>query len=673
MKFSTPIVVGVLSADPVSPQNGLIYFNSSSQTYRFYNGSSFTTLGTNTLNNGSIFVGNGSNVATGTDTTAQGDILASASGLTIKAGVIVDSEISATAAIALSKLAALATGRAVITDNNGILTVSATTSQQIGYLSNVTSDVQAQINSKLSLSGGTMTGAINMNNNSITNLPSPTNSGDAASKSYVDSAISGLDVKQSVRVGTTAALPSSTYSNGSSGLGATLTATANGAFSTVDGVTLVLNDRILVKNQASALQNGIYQLSQVGSGSLPWILTRTTDADNSPANEVTAGMFTFIEEGTTQADTGWILTAVNPVTLGTTALSFSQFSSAGIILAGTALSKVGNTLNVNVGNGLSTDGSNNLVVLNADGTINVSSAGIKVGSASLTDTQISPTAAIARSKIAAGTVGQVVINDPTTGLLSSEANLAISRGGTNAATAQGAINNISGLTTTGDLLYFDGTNSTRLARGTSGFILTATAGSIGWADGSTVFAKIDLSNLAGTTAINSSLLPASDLAISIGSTTKRFVNVNTPTINSGASNLQLNANSGANPVQIVSSQVQRGASTSRYVNELYVDSVTLAGSTSNTTVAAFTVATATIDSMMIDYKVKDTVTSTIRVGRLMIAQDGTNTTITDMFTETADQQVTWTASISGSNLVVQYTNASANAKTMRADLKQFLV
>lgn len=673
MKFSVPVVVGSLASDPASPAAGLIYFNTTSQTYRFYNGTSFQILGSSALAQGSILIGDSGGLAAPTDTLAQGDIsAASTSGLSIKSGVIVNSQIATNAAIALTKLAAMATSRALVSDGSGFITASSTTAAQIGFLSNVTSDVQAQIDSKLNLSGGTMTGDINTNGHRITNLPTPSASGDAVNKDYVDSAISGLDPKASVRAASTAALAASTYNNGTAGVGATLTANSNGAFPTTDGVTLVANDRLLVKDQASALQNGIYQLSQVGNGSLPWILTRTTDADNSPANEVSSGMFTFVEEGTSQASSGWVLSSTNPITIGTTALNFTQFSGAGQITAGTALSKSGNTLNVRVGNGLGTDGSNNLVVVAADGTITVSGSGIKVGTASLSDTHIAVSAAIARSKIATGTVGHVVINDPSTGALSSEANLAISRGGTNAGTAQGAINNLSGLNTLGDLMYFDGTNSTRFARGTNGFALLSTATTIQWTDLSTLFSKIDLSNLAGTTAINSSLLPASDNSISLGSTAKRYQNVAAQNMLSGASDLTLNANSGSNPVQMISSAVKRGATSSNFINQLYVHSSTLAGSTSNTAVAAFTVAFATVDSMQIDYKIKDGTSNVVRTGTLYITTDGSSTTIADMFTELADQQVTWTAVINGSNLEVRYTNASANAKTMRADVKQFL-
>jgi len=156
-------------------------------------------------------------------------------------------------------------------------------------------------------------------------------------KTYVDSVANGLDVKASVRVATTANLAVN-YNNGAG----TLTATSNGAIS-VDGVTLSLNDRVLVKNQSVAAQNGFYKVTTTGSGSAVFILTRTPDAD--AASELTSGAFTFTEEGTSNADNGYVLSTNGTITLGTTSINFEQFSGAGQISAGNGLTKTGNTIN----------------------------------------------------------------------------------------------------------------------------------------------------------------------------------------------------------------------------------------------------------------------------------------------------------------------------------------
>ena len=158
-----------------------------------------------------------------------------------------------------------------------------------------------------------------------------------ANKAYVDSVANGLDVKASVRLATAAALAACTYNNGAG----TLTADANGALS-VDGVAVAVNDRILVKDQAAAAQNGFYKVTATGGAGAAFVLTRTPDAD--AASELTAGAFTFTEEGTANADNGYVLSTDGAVTLGTTAINFEQFSGAGQISAGNGLTKTGNTI-----------------------------------------------------------------------------------------------------------------------------------------------------------------------------------------------------------------------------------------------------------------------------------------------------------------------------------------
>ena len=157
-------------------------------------------------------------------------------------------------------------------------------------------------------------------------------------KAYVDSVANGLDVKASVRVATTANL-GATYSNSAP---STLTNSGAQAAIAIDGVTLVANDRVLVKNQTAGAQNGFYKVTTVGSGSANWVLTRTPDAD--AASELTAGAFTFAEEGTANGDNGYVLSTNGAVTLGTTAITFEQFSGAGQITAGNGLTKNGNTI-----------------------------------------------------------------------------------------------------------------------------------------------------------------------------------------------------------------------------------------------------------------------------------------------------------------------------------------
>jgi len=163
----------------------------------------------------------------------------------------------------------------------------------------------------------------------LTNLGSPVSAADAATKQYVDDVAQGLNIHAASYAATTANL-NATYSNGTAGVGATLTnAGANAAFS-VDGVSPSLNARILVKNQTTQAQNGIYVLSTVGDGSTPWVLTRATDFDT--ATEIAGGDFTFVDAGSTLANTGWV-NIDEVTTVGTDPIVFQQFSGAGTYTA----------------------------------------------------------------------------------------------------------------------------------------------------------------------------------------------------------------------------------------------------------------------------------------------------------------------------------------------------
>ena len=169
------------------------------------------------------------------------------------------------------------------------------------------------------------TGTVDVSGARISNLAAPTNVTDAATKAYVDAQLQGLEVKNSVRVATTAN-------------GTLASAFANGQ--TVDGVTLATDDRILLKNQSTGSENGIYTVNASGAP------TRAFDFDAD--SEVTGGTFFFVEEGTVNADNGFVLTNDGSITVGSTALTFTQFSGAGQVIAGDAITKSGNTLNVGV-------------------------------------------------------------------------------------------------------------------------------------------------------------------------------------------------------------------------------------------------------------------------------------------------------------------------------------
>lgn len=184
---------------------------------------------------------------------------------------------------------------------------------------------------------------VDMGANRVTNVGTPTASTDATTKAYVDSVKQALDIKDSVKLATTANL-SVTYNNGAG----TLTFDATGV-QAIDGVNLAANDRVLVKDQTTQTQNGIYKVTTAPAVGVAGVLTRAEDADS--AAEVTGGLFTFVEAGSSNADNAYVLTSITgTATLGTDNIVFTQFSGAGQIDAGNALTKTGNTISVDVDN-----------------------------------------------------------------------------------------------------------------------------------------------------------------------------------------------------------------------------------------------------------------------------------------------------------------------------------
>jgi len=200
-----------------------------------------------------------------------------------------------------------------------------TSGATIPLLNSINSWSALQNFSSVAISGGSFTG-----------LSSPVNPTDAATKAYVDSVASGLNILATSALATAAVLPNTpTYANGAAGVGATLTAGSNTTL-TVDGTAAPLNTVVLVKNQASAFQNGIYTVTQAGSGAAPWILTRATYFDQ--AAEMKAGSYTFITSGVTNLGSSFVLqTAVT--TVGTDPLNwilFTQSTGANVVGSGTS-------------------------------------------------------------------------------------------------------------------------------------------------------------------------------------------------------------------------------------------------------------------------------------------------------------------------------------------------
>jgi fibronectin-binding autotransporter adhesin len=181
----------------------------------------------------------------------------------------------------------------------------------------------AQNSSAVSITGGTITG-----------MPTPSGGSDVATKSYVDNIVAAFNMHTPVQAATLATL-TATYTagtigaDGGFGVGATLTNSGTQVAFATDGYTASLNDRILVKNQSTQTQNGIYTVTTLGSGSSNWVLTRASDFDNHEiATDVEQGDYTLVENGTVNAATLWIETGANPIVIGTNNISFTQFNAA---------------------------------------------------------------------------------------------------------------------------------------------------------------------------------------------------------------------------------------------------------------------------------------------------------------------------------------------------------
>lgn len=282
--------------------------------------------------------------------------------------------------------------------------VANVTDIEIGYLDGVTSAIQTQIDTKAPSASPTFTGVVTLPDNTValgtkttgdyvaslvagTGVTLTNNSGEtatptiaigqavgtsasvtfsnitatgivtlaedpesalqAATKQYVDNIAAGVHFHQSVAAATTTNL-NAAYDNGTSGVGATLTKNGNGSINgTIDGATLVAGDRILVKSQTTATENGIYTITDLGGINHSWELTRATDADNSPVGELSYGDFCFVMGGTVNAGYGYINNSTaNPIVIGTDNVTYTAFNAAQTLTNGSGINLVSNVLSV---------------------------------------------------------------------------------------------------------------------------------------------------------------------------------------------------------------------------------------------------------------------------------------------------------------------------------------
>ena len=207
----------------------------------------------------------------------------------------------------------------------------------------------------------------------------PTLSLQAATKDYVDNAVAaGLDIHTAVRLETTVNF-SATYDNGTAGVGATLTNNGTQAALVVDGVAAVASDRVLVQQQSNAAQNGVYVVTNIGSASTNWILTRSTDTDTYGLNDPTKlsqGSYFFITEGNTRAGQSFVCNTVGVITFGTTNITFVEFfatpvytGTAPISVTGQVISLTGVVDTTNGGTGLNSYTTGDIIYSSATDTL----------------------------------------------------------------------------------------------------------------------------------------------------------------------------------------------------------------------------------------------------------------------------------------------------------------
>ena len=331
--------------------------------------------GTDTYNTSETltFAGTGGLVQTVTDNT-----------VTVTATALTNANLDGSAGITNANLANPTT-----TIGSSVLTLGATTTDIEGLTSLVVDDITINGQSVTTTAGNK---DINLSPHGTGTVIVPSGYEDRAgftdnslaNKTYVDQVAQGLDTKPSCKLATTANL-TATYSNGSLGVGATLTNSGTQGTLTLDSTAANLNDRVLVKDQTDATQNGIYTVTNVGGASTNWILTRATPEDQ-PA-ELSGGAFVFVEEGVLNANNGYTFTHTGVPTFGTTNLDVSQFSGAGQITAGAALTKDGNQMDVAVD----------------DSSIEVNSDALRVKALGVVNSMIANTT-IATSKLANPTI-----------------------------------------------------------------------------------------------------------------------------------------------------------------------------------------------------------------------------------------------------------------------------
>lgn len=370
--------------------------------------------------------------------------------------------------------------------------------------------------------GDTMSGTLDMGAQKVTTTYVPVNASDLVNKTYADNISQGLSWKDVVEVATTGALPSYVYANGTLGVGATITASVNGALPAQDGVILIVNDRLLVKNESSQQYNGIYTVTAVGSAGAKFVLTRAIDADQ--AAELAQATVQTSPDGTTQSGFGYRQSTSGTLTVGTSNIVWTNFTIGTSYTFTSGTSLTGSTVSAAVDNS----------------TIDITGNNLEVKTGGISNAQINASAGIVDTKLATISTASKVSNSATTATSANTVSTIVSRdgsgnfsAGTITATLTGHASldlPLTGGTLTGQLLLPASTTSIGTApmKIATGILQsTAQAGSIEY-DGTNLYftdatptrrtlnfgsagANATLSNLTSPTAINQNLIFSNSL------------------------------------------------------------------------------------------------------------------------------------------------------------------
>lgn len=389
--------------DGVNNWSTLTYFASASELADIISGAPELL---DTLNELAAAIGDDPNFITTIQTYADDAVITHAAESTSVHGITDTSLLATTADITTH--AGISTNVHGIPDTSLLATevyadtaASSAASGEVGTHSAVTTSVHGIADTSLLVTtgGATMTGFLTLHSD-------PSNNLHAATKQYVDNIAQGVIAKPSVKVATTTNI-TGTYDNGTAGVGATLTATSNGALIEIDGRTAwELYDGILLKDQTNKAENGRYFVSDLGDANTPWVLTRCQYCDE--ADEI-PGAYIFVTGGSVNKSTGWIQEVANieTFTVGTDDISVYQFSGAGTYTAGPGLTLNGSQFVIDTAITATVDNPTftGTVTLPAgslessdygDGSV----TGAKIASDTITNDNIFSSAEIAQSKIA---------------------------------------------------------------------------------------------------------------------------------------------------------------------------------------------------------------------------------------------------------------------------------